>query len=300
MISHAALDDVSRRLMLEIGPVWGRDIQRHRDMVLEAYRPALQRAPRAGVAVTRDVAYGPHPRQVLDCFMPSGAANAPVVLFVHGGAYWRGSKRDTDEVFDNVLYWFARQGFVGINVEYRLAPDVQWPGAAADLDLAIGWARANVAQHGGDPASLFVIGHSAGGTHVATHAYDPAAGFLGRGVKGIVLISARLRADVLPENPNAGGVRAYFGDDSALHDARSPLTHAAESPLPVMIAIAEFENPLLDLYGLELAQRIAVVRRRAPRFLRMTGHNHTSIMAHFNTVEEALGREIVDFTRRLA
>lgn len=300
MISHTALDDAARRLMLEIGPVWGRDIQRHRDIVLDAYRCALQKTPKAGIAVTRDIAYGPHPRQVLDCFMPSGAANAPVVLFVHGGAYMRGSKRDTEEVFDNVLYWFARQGFVGINVEYRLAPEAQWPGAAADLDLAIGWAQDNAAQYGGNPASLFVIGHSAGGTHVATHAYDPAAGFLGRGVKGIVLISARLRADALPENPNAGGVRAYFGDDKTLYDARSPLTHAAASRLPVMIAIAEFENPLLDLYGLELAHSIAVARRRAPRFLRLTGHNHTSIMAHFNTVEETLGREIVDFTRRLA
>lgn len=300
MTSHAALDDAARRLMAEIGPVWGRDIQRHRDLVLEAYRPALRRAPKTGVAVTRDIAYGPHPRQVLDCFVPTGAADAPVVLFVHGGAYVRGSKRDTDEVFDNVLYWFARQGFVGINVEYRLAPEARWPGAAADLDLAIGWARENAARHGGDPASLFVVGHSAGGTHVATHAYDPAAGFLGCGVKGIVLISARLRADVLPENPNAGGVRAYFGDDAALYDIRSPLSHAAESALPVMIAIAEFENPLLDLYGLELAQRIASVRRRSPRFLRLSGHNHTSIMAHFNTVEETLGREIVEFTRRLA
>jgi hypothetical protein len=67
-----------------------------------------------------------------------------------------------------------------------------------------------------------------------------------------------------------------------------------------MIAIAEFENPLLDLYGLELAHRLAVARRRAPRFIRLTGHNHISIVAHFNTIEDNLGREIVEFTHRLA
>ena len=75
--------------------------------------------------------------------------------------------------------------------------------------------------------------------------------------------------------------------------------HAAASALPVMIAIAEFENPLLDLYGLEIAHRIAIARRRAPRFMRLAGHNHTSLVAHFNTVEDNLGREIVEFTHRL-
>lgn len=44
------------------------------------------------------------------------------------------------------------------------------------------------------------------------------------------------------------------------------MTHETASALPVMIAIAEFENPLLDLYGLELAYRIAVARRRSSRF----------------------------------
>ena len=68
------------------------------------------------------------------------------------------------------------------------------------------------------------------------------------------------------------------------------MTHAAVSVLPVMIAIAEFENPLLDVYGLELAHRIAAARRRAPRFMRLAGHNHISLVAHFNTVEDTLGR----------
>ena len=256
-------------------------------------------APKAGVTVTRDIAYGSHARQILDCSCPRASTNAPVVVFVHGGVFVRGDKRLSSEVYDNVLYWFARQGFIGINIEYRLAPESPWPGGADDLGLAIAWARANVARHGGDPGSIFAIGHSAGGTHVGTYAYDPAAGYLGRGLKGIVLLSSRLRIDVSPENPFADSVRAYFGDDASVYETRSPVTHAAASALPVMIAIAEFENPLLDLYGLELAHRIAVARRRAPRFMRLAGHNHISLVAHFNTVEDNLGREIVEFTRRL-
>jgi acetyl esterase len=297
--SHAALDEASRRQMAEIGLVWGRDIVKNRDMVLRAYDPVLAGSPKAGVTVTRDIPYGSHARQILDFFLPAGATNAPVVVFVHGGIFLRGDKCISNEVYDNVLYWFARQGFIGINMEYRLAPGSPWPGGAEDLGLAIAWARANVARHGGDPRSIFAIGHSAGGTHVGTYAYDPAAGYLGRDLKGIVLLSSRSRIDVLPENPAASGVRAYFGDDASVYEARSPLTHAAASTLPVMIAVAEFENPLLDLYGLELAHRIAIARRRAPRFIWLAGHNHISLVAHFNTVEDNLGREIVEFTRRL-
>jgi hypothetical protein len=50
---------------------------------------------------------------------------------------------------------------------------------------------------------------------------------------------------------------------------------------------------------MEAAWRIAQVRRRAPRYIRLTGHNHISIVAHFNTDEEILGREILDFFETL-
>ena len=110
-----------------------------------------------------------------------------------------------------------------------------------------------------------------------------------------MLISSRLAADVLPENPNAPGVRAYFGADESVYKARSPMEYGAHSKLPVFIVNAEYENPLLDLYGLEFAHRIAEARRHAPRYMRLPGHNHISIVAHFNTTEDTLGREILDF-----
>ena len=112
---------------------------------------------------------------------------------------------------------------------------------------------------------------------------------------GIISVSGRVRADTLPDNPNAGGVRAYFGDDPSLYDERSPLTHAHRSDIPVFIAIAEYENPYLDVYGAEFFHRVAAARKRAPRFVRMRKHNHSSMTAHFNTAEELLGREILDF-----
>jgi acetyl esterase/lipase len=284
-----------QQLMARIGPLWGTDIRGHSQMVMGAYAPLLAAANNEGMTVTRDVAYGPHARQVLDIFQPPSVQNAGVVVFVHGGAFVRGDKQASPEMYDNLMYWFAKQGYVGINIEYRLAPESAYPGGADDVALAMAWLHMNATVHGGDPAKLFLIGHSAGGTHVASYVFDRALGYFGQHAAGAVLISARLRADVSPENPNAEGVRAYFGDDPARYEQRSPVSHAASSRLPVFIVTAEFENPLLDVYGLEMAHQLSLARRQAPRYRQMRGHNHMSVVAHFNSGEDALGREIVDF-----
>lgn len=284
-----------QQLMARIGPLWGTDIRGHSQMVMGAYAPLLAAANNQGMTVTRDVAYGPHARQVLDIFQPPSVQNAGVVVFVHGGAFVRGDKQASPEMYDNLLYWFAKQGYLGINIEYRLATESAYPGGADDVALAMAWLHMNAAAHGGDPAKMFLIGHSAGGTHVASYVFDPALGYFGQHTAGAVLISARLRADVSPENPNAEGVRAYFGDDPARYEQRSPVSHAASGRLPVFIVTTEFENPLLDVYGLEMAYQLSLARRQAPRYRQMRGHNHMSVVAHFNSGEDALGREIVDF-----
>jgi acetyl esterase len=294
--SFKGLSSAEQRELDEIGPRWGEDIQRHRDRVLAIYRPHLAKAPKEGIAVTREVAYGPHPRQVLDVFQPQRSRGLPVVIFVHGGAFVRGSKTVNDEVYANVSYYFARNGCVGINAEYRLAPEVRYPQASNDLGAAVRWARENAQRFGGDPRRLFFVGHSAGATHLATYVCDPQVRPSGgHALQGIVLLSGRLRADARADNPNAAGVRAYYGDDASVYEAASPVTYAANLDIPVLLAIAEYENPLLDVYGAEFLHRVSVAHGRAPRFLQMPRHNHISMVAHFNTEEDALGREILAF-----
>lgn len=292
-----------QRSMARIGPIWSEDIERHASLVFDAYTPLLRSAPRDDVVVTRDIPYGTHPRQVVDVYhVPSNepARLRPVVMFVHGGAFTRGERDRTPEIFGNVLTWFARQGCVGVNVEYRLAPESVFPGGARDVGSAVDWTRGHIAQFGGDASRILLIGHSAGGAHVASYAFDAAArGEATPRIAGQVLISARVRADQRPDNPNAAGVRAYFGDDPRQYEARSPITHAEGSAVSTMMVVAEFESPLLDVYALDLFH---VMSRSAPpvlRFVRLDRHNHVSIVAHFDTEEEILGREILDFLANL-
>jgi acetyl esterase/lipase len=288
-----------RRLMGEIGPIWGTNTRRHVEMTLAAYAPMLARAPKEGVRVTRNVAYGTHPRQVLDVFRPDSASGAPVVIFVHGGAFVRGDKCMNEEIHDNVLYYFARKGVVGVNMEYRLAPEARFPEGARDVAQAVTWVEREIGRYGGDPARIYVFGHSSGGAHVATWAFDrTVVPERTRSAAGVILASARVRAEALPDNPNADAVRAYFGEDTSLYEARSAVTHATDTELPVFIVVAEYENPYLDVYGAELLLRLSRARKHAPRFMRLTRHNHISLVAHFNTEEEILGREILDFIAR--
>lgn len=288
-----------QRSMAQIGPIWAQDIERHSRIVFDGYTPLLRSAPRDGVIVTRDVAYGSHPRQLLDVYhmrRRDDRAALPVVLFVHGGAYIGGDRNVTPEIYGNVTTWFARNDCVGVNVGYRLAPEAAYPEGARDIGRAVAWVHENVQAFGGDPSRILLIGHSSGGTHVASYVFDDAArGEPAPRILGQVLISARLRADIRPDNPNAAGVRTYFGDDPAAYHARSPVTHAAGSRVPTMIVVAEFESPLLDVYALDLFHGMSQAAPPELRFVRMDRHNHTSIVAHFNTSEEILGDQILDF-----
>lgn len=294
--------DRLEKTLARLGANWNDDINGHRAAVIELYRPKLERAPQSPT-VSRDLPYGDDPAQRLDVFSAiSGCVKSelrPVVVFVHGGAFTRGSKSDGSLVYDNVLHWFARQGFVGVNVEYRLAPAIQYPDGARDVSAALSWITNNIARFGGDPARILLIGHSAGGSHVASCLFAPEVGLPPcPGVRGAVLISARLRADMLPDNPNAANVAAYFGTDPEVQDRHSPVRYAGSNDLPVMLAVAEFENRHLDTYAAEFAALHALRRGAAPRLMMMPRHNHTSIVVHFNTDDDVLGREILDFANR--
>lgn len=294
----ANLAPAEREQMARAGAGWQSDIQAGREVVLRIYTPRAAKAPKDSVDVRRDQPYGEHPRQVLDLFVPSGAQGCDVVVFVHGGAFVRGDKRINDEVYDNLCYWFARQGVMVANLEYRLAGEAPYPGGAEDVGRGVDWCFGHVGRYGGNPARIFLIGHSAGATHVGTYLLDPV---MQRrpcdGVIGAISMSGRLRADVRPGNPNAAGVRAYFGADTSLYETRSPVAHVDRAAIPFLVAFAEFENPLLDAYSLEFARGMHDAQGRMPEVIQMKGHNHTSMTAHFNCGEDILGQRILAFMR---
>ncbi len=93
------------------------------------YIPLHEKEPYAGVKIERDVKYGAAERNLLDVFMPeANSAARPVLIFVHGGGFVAGNKRNPDSpFFDNIMLWAVKNGVVGVNTTYRLAPASPYP-----------------------------------------------------------------------------------------------------------------------------------------------------------------------------
>ena len=286
-----------RAWLAEIGPRWLDDTAGNVGAVTERFSALHRAAPRPPLRETLDLPYGPHERHRLDVHAPrTPGPPAPAVIFVHGGGFTDGHRNRTPEIYANVARYFARHGMVGINIGYRLAPESFFPGGTSDIADAVGWTHANAERLGIDPTRIFLMGHSAGGAHVASYAYDrrfrPADG---RFIAGALLISSRVRADNAPDNTNARRVEAYYGTDASVFDDVSGVSHVDAHAPPSFVAWSEFENKLIDMYSAELVYRLAQVRRRTPPMLYLPGHNHTSIIAHIDTAEDALGAAMRDF-----
>ena len=284
--------------MAEVGPKWGTNPAAHVKLMVEQFSEVLKQSPKDGVAVRSSIAYGPHPRQVLDIFTPDGENHPRAALvFVHGGAFLDGHPNRSEEIYSNVLHYFARHDIVGINMGYRLAGDAKYPGATQDVASVIAWVREHAQEIGVDASRIFLMGHSAGAAHAGSYAYDkrlqPAEG---PGIAGFIVVSGRVRVETLPDNPNARKVAAYYetSDPDKLDDL-SPVSHVDANSVPTFVAWGEFENPLLDVHCAELVYRLATAKRRSPPMLWLRGHNHTSTIGHINTSEDELGRAMLDF-----
>jgi acetyl esterase/lipase len=128
----------------------------------------------SNVVVQRDVVYDPVHRLALDVYRPRDTRQAPVVVFFYGGS-WKSGKRQWYRWAGQAL---ARRGLVVVIPDYRLWPQVRLDGFMRDAAHAVAWTHAHAADYGGDPSSLFLMGHSAGahiGALLATDAHWLAA-----------------------------------------------------------------------------------------------------------------------------
>lgn len=298
MMTRPAIPTELYELMREVGQRWSQDIPGHVRLMIEKFSEVLRVAPCPEVRVTRDIQYGEHPRQALDVFLPEQvSAPAATLLFAHGGAFLDGNRNRSEEVYSNVLRFFARHGIIGVNIGYRLAGDAKYPGATQDVAAAVRWVRDHADEIGVDSENIFLMGHSAGCAHIGSYAYDkrlhPPSG---PGVRGLVIVSGRVRAEMEADNPNARKVETYYGtaDEEKLNDY-SAVSHVDASSIPTFVAWGEYENPLIDVHCAELVYRLGRAKRRTPPMMWLQGHNHTSTIAHFNTAEDNLGRAILTF-----
>jgi triacylglycerol lipase len=263
--------------------------------------PLHAQASTDGVRITRDQRYGPADRNRLDIFESAkpGASALPVLLFVHGGGFVAGDKTSPNSPFyDNVGRWAVRNGLIGVNMTYRLAPQSPWPAGSDDVAAAVKWLRENVAAHGGDINRIFVMGQSAGAVHVAGYIAREFGETGGRAPRegwkpaGALLISGLYDTDTMDREAR---FRAYFGNDDAKLENASFLGALAGTTVPLLVTIAEldphdFQNQFVVLLEARLRRKL-----QQPRFAQLVGHNHLSTVWCMGTGADTLGPEVKSF-----
>jgi acetyl esterase/lipase len=242
---------------------------------------------RRGVTRVRDIAYGDDPLMRLDVYKPSEPGGLrPGIMEVHGGAWMIGSKREQGIPLLNHL---AANGWVGINVDYRLSPRVKFPDHLLDLKRAIRWYREHAAEHGADPAFLCVTGGSAGGHLAALVAltanvpeYQPGFEEVDTSVRAAVPFYGVYDLRVLLDNASRhfasflerhvmGTARA---DDPEAYDRASPVHWIREDAPPFLVVHGDLDTLVPVTQARSFTERLRQTSAAPALYAEMKGAQH--------------------------
>lgn len=191
---------------------------------------AVSRNPDRSTQIVRDIAYGSGPRQVLDLYIPDGAGPHPMLVFVYGGSWTRGSRQE----YAFAGKRFAAEGYVTAVIDYSLGPDRPYPSFVEDTVLATAWLHKEGPARGGDANRLFLTGHSAGAYNVVMAAMRrdllDAAGLPQGAITGVAGLSGPY--DFLPIT--IPDVLAAFGP-YATDPSTQPVNVVRDAPPPMLL-----------------------------------------------------------------
>lgn len=126
-------------------------------------------APTEAIDPTITREYDTKHHLALDIYQPKHAKQAPVILFFWGGRWEEGDK----SLYRFVGAELASKGFVVVIPNYRLYPAVKFPAFLEDAAQAVAWTHAHIAEFGGSPDKIVLMGHSAGAYNAAMLALNP-------------------------------------------------------------------------------------------------------------------------------
>jgi triacylglycerol lipase len=192
------------------------------------------------------------------------------------------------------MLWAVKNGFIGVNATYRLAPEFRWPAGPEDLASVVSWVTSNIASYGGNPARVYLMGISAGAVHVASFLSHPEFHGSGDdGLAGAILVSGLYD---LSNMPAAESLSVYFGEDTANYAARSSLAGLLETTAPLLIVSSELDPPIFEQQFDLLRNNLRDTQRGYVRAVVLPQHSHTSPVCAINTADSSLTSEILNFT----
>lgn len=191
---------------------------------------------RSGVERLVDIAYGSHPRQRLDIYRSVNISNdspqknqRPVLLHVHGGGWVVGQKRQQAQP---LIQYLTQNGWLCVDINYRLAPKHPFPDCLVDVKTAIAWIKTNIAQYGGDPTFIALTGGSAGAHLCALSSLTPNAAQFQPGFESIdTQVQAVVPMYGVLDFTNSIGHRSGDALSNLLHKRVMPRTLLADPDL---------------------------------------------------------------------
>ncbi|MFI5012487.1 MAG: alpha/beta hydrolase [Hyphomicrobiales bacterium] len=232
-----------------------------------------------------DIRYGDSQAELLDIF-PTDRKDAPICVFVHGGA-WRLLTKD-ESSFAAETFVAAGAHFVALN--FAVIPQVRLPEMVAQVRRGIAFVHRHAASFGGDPRRLFVAGHSSG-AHLAAAALAgewPELGGSGS-VRGALCASGIY--DLEPVLLSQRG--SYVKLDAAEADELSPLRHIDRLHCPVKVAFGGKESPEFQRQARRFAEALEAAGR-LQELLLAPGLNHFEISMTLAQPDGLLARAALD------
>jgi arylformamidase len=243
---------------------------------------------RARLGPPRRFAYGPSPIEGLDVYVTS-RANAPINVFIHGGAWRAGLARNyasPAELFVNAGAHYVVPDFAPVqDVGGSLFPMVD------QVRRAVAWVYGHAGDFGGDASRLYVSGFSSGGHLAAVLLTTDWAGEFGLPadvVKGGLCGSGIY--DLEPVRLSARSLYVKFTEEMV--QALSPLRHLARLHAPLIVAHGTFETPEFQRQARDFAAAVKAAGKPVELVVG-DGYNHFEMFETLASPYGVLGRAVL-------
>ncbi len=264
--------------------------------------------------VSRNIPYAEpaNERQTLDVYAPESAKGLPVIFWIHGGGWQAGDKTSVQ----GKPKAFVDKGYIFVSTNYRFLPNVAMEAIVRDIAKSIHWVHDHIAEFGGDPNRLLVMGHSAGAQLAALICTDDrylkAEGLSLAIIKACVPVdgdtydvplmieTGAARRKALGQADPKFGHYEKFGSDPVKHRDFSAVNHVArEKGIPPFLLLYVADHPDTSAQ----AQRLSSVLTEAGVSAKLFGTkdtNHSKINDDLGLPEDPSTNALFEFAGEMA
>jgi len=229
-------------------------------------------------------AYGSAEKQVLDIYWTREGPPAPLILFIHGGGWSMGSKKDGESGQPG---YFVTQGYAYASLDYRLVPDVKVEDQLSDVARALRWLVKHDRAFNIDTRRIILVGHSSGVHLAALIATDPdwlkRASVPFDSIRGVISLDGA-GIDV-PGIMAAGAITSHFyadafGAEVARQTRLSPQAHVGLPDAPRWLFLYDqAHNPAAGFFAERFAQSVRQEGGAAARVVAIPDTTHMRMLS---------------------